>query len=129
MWIQFTFDVHRVYANSIHIQTESSVKRPLWFNWLVPLSVWEYKLSSCFLPLPCSLFYQTRTLRQATSGSRSLILLPVSQQTIYQSIHAFRMPLQCSILPPGMLGRANSDSRFLCLYCWHWQIIDHNKYE
>ena len=29
MWIQFTFDVHRVYANSIRIQTKSSVKKPL----------------------------------------------------------------------------------------------------
>ena len=31
MWIQFAIDVHWVYANSICIQTESSVKGPLWF--------------------------------------------------------------------------------------------------
>ena len=29
MWIQFAFDAHRVNANSIRIQTESSVKGPL----------------------------------------------------------------------------------------------------
>ena len=28
MWIQFAFDAHWVNANSIHTQTESSVKRP-----------------------------------------------------------------------------------------------------
>ena len=28
MWIQFTFDTHRVYTNSIRIETESSVKGP-----------------------------------------------------------------------------------------------------
>ena len=28
MWIQFTFDVHGVYVDSIHIQTKSSVKGP-----------------------------------------------------------------------------------------------------
>ena len=28
MWIQFAFDAHHMYANSIHIWTELSVKRP-----------------------------------------------------------------------------------------------------
>ena len=126
-WDQFTFDVHQVYANSIFIQTESSMKGLLWFNWLVQLCA--YKLSSYFLPLPCSLFYQTGTLHQATSGSRFLILVPVSKQTIYWSIHVFRVPLQCSILPPGTFSWTSYDSGSLCSYCWHWQIIDRDEYE
>ena len=32
MWIQFAFDAHRVNANSIRIQTESSVKGPLEYS-------------------------------------------------------------------------------------------------
>ena len=32
MWIQFAFDAHLVYANSIHIQTESSEKGPLYIT-------------------------------------------------------------------------------------------------
>ena len=73
-----------------------------WFDWLVLLQA--YKLLLCFLPLLCSLFYQTGMLRWATSGSRSLLLLLVSQQTSHQSLHAFHVPwpslfshLKCSV--------------------------------
>ena len=72
-----------------------------WFDWLVPLQA--YKLLLRFSSLQCSLFYQTSNLHQATSGSRSLILLVVSQQTHHQSLHAFNAPLLHSILWPRML--------------------------
>ena len=39
VWIQFAFDVHCVYANSICIQTESSVKRPLYMHVHVHVSM------------------------------------------------------------------------------------------
>ena len=98
-----------------------------WFDWFEPLQA--YKLLTCFSPLPCSvLFYQTGTLLQAT-GSKSLILLVVSQQISHLSLHAFHAPLPCSILPPETLSRASFSSRSLCLYCWNWQIFDRNKYE
>ena len=56
-------------------------------------------------------------LCQATSGSRSLILLEVLvvfQQASCQSFHAFCPPLPCSILSPGTLSRASSGSGSLC---------------
>ena len=70
-----------------------------WFEWLVPLLA--YKLTSCFLPLPYSLFYQTGTLCRATSGSGSLILLVVSQQTSHWSLCAFCMPADLSACAVG----------------------------
>ena len=70
-----------------------------WFEWLVPLLA--YKLMLCFLPLPHSLFYQTGTLRRATSGSGSLILLVVSQQTSHWSLCAFCMPADLSACAVG----------------------------
>ena len=91
-----------------------------WFDWLVLLQA--YKLLLCFLPLPCSLFYQTGTLCQATSGSGSLVLLLVLLQTSRQSLHAFRAPWPSSVLLPEMLSWASSDSGSLCPCCWHWQL-------
>ena len=86
-------------ARAIYIWTVSCITHKYWwgwFNWLVPLQA--YKLSSCFSLLLFSLFYQIGTLRQASSGSGSLILLVVSQQTSCQSLHAFCTPWPCSIL-------------------------------
>ena len=118
-------------AREIYIWTVEYIthnkRRWGWFDWLVPLQA--YKLSSNFLPLPCSLFYQTGMVCGATSDSGSVILLVVSQQTSRWLLHGFCTPLPCSLYQPGMLSRASSDSRYLCLYCWRWQIIDHNEYE
>ena len=84
-----------------------------WFDWLVLLQA--YKLSLCFSPLPCSLFYQTGMFCRATSGSGSLILLVVSQQTSCRLLYAFHAPWPCSILLSEMLelSWASSDSRSL----------------
>ena len=45
-----------------------------WFDWIVSLQAYKLLLLLCFLPLVCSLLYQTRMLCRATSGNRSLIL-------------------------------------------------------
>ena len=50
------------------------------------------KISLCFSPWPCSIFYQTEMLRRATSESGSIIMLVVSQQTSHWSFYAFRAP-------------------------------------
>ena len=82
--------------------------------YIVPLQA--NKLLLCFSPLLSSLFYQSGTPHQATSGSGSLILLVVSQQTSHRSLHAFLVPLSCSILPPGTLSHASSGSESLSPY-------------
>ena len=61
----------------------------------VPLQA--YKLSSCFSSSPCSLCYRNGTFRRATSGSGSLVLLVVPQQTSRWSLRAFCTPWSCSI--------------------------------
>ena len=92
-----------------------------WFDWLVLLQAYtNYRCASRLYRF--LVFYQTGMLHRATSGSGSLVLLVVSQQTSRRLLHAFRVPWLCYILLPEMLSRASSDSRSLCLYCWHWQI-------
>ena len=68
-----------------------------------------------------SLFYQTGTFRRAPSGSESLLLLVVSQQTSHRSIHAFHIPwlfscLECSVkevLTEDLSARAVGAGRLL----------------
>ena len=82
------------------------------------------KSLSCFT-FTVSLLYQTGMFHQATSGSRSLILLVVSQQTSCQSLHAF-----CGAFTVFYSFTLNAQSsKFwqrisLSPYCQHWQLDD-----
>ena len=89
------------------------------YIWTVLCIIYKHRLGVVWLACTTAgiqniimlLFYQTEMLRRATSGSRSIIMLVVSQQTSRWSFHAFCAPWPCSILPPGTLSRASSDSR------------------
>ena len=109
------------------VNTNGSYPR---FEWLVPLLA--YKLSSCFSPLPCSLFYPNRNALpsnfwQRISPTFSYVWLYPSKQAV-DCFMLFACLDRVALLP-GTLSRGSSDSRSLCPCYWRWQIIDREEYE
>ena len=109
------------------------------FDWLVPLRGEKhdnnlYTCSHCRYTNYYRAFRLHRVLfstKQYRSTEQVLaadpdslyILMVVSQQTSRQSLHAFHVPLPCSILPPGMLNQASSGSESLCLSCCAGRLL------
>ena len=97
-----------------------------WFDWVVPLQA--YKLSSCFFPLPCFSFLPKQNAPLSNFWQRIPNFLVVSQQTSHWSLHAFRVPLLCSIIPlecsVEQVLTADLSARILLALAdyWSWRV-------
>ena len=81
MWIQFTFDVHQVYACKFNLFKQSSVKVLLWLNWLVPLRAYKLSLYFCLYHVLFSTKLE-RSAKQLLAADSSYCCLYPSKQSI-----------------------------------------------